>query len=385
MRIEEFHVACRMGDVCRMKVKLEEDPGLVNRVDGELGWNPLFRCIICQQEKAVEFVLKNGADLAFRSTLGETALHLAAEGGLVRTLQLLLDYGSDPDTQRNDGETALHTAVKQGNAQIVKLLLSYHATPYIRDNEGRIPRDYAESCEIICLFPEDSLFDLSDDESLPVFKLTERSFFITNESLIEPECEKHDQSGISHLSGSCDNEQSKGSLYRWLSGNRLDNLYEPLVKNGFDDIGMMKEQMDSCNPITESMLEQVGISKPGHRLRLIALLETEREAPGNLSCCMRIPRPSGTFIRSETEDWLDSIGLGYLAEKFEQAGYSDYEHLVLLMTNKCYISDERLKNDIGIEKIGHRQRILSCLREEVKLRERESGRNWDACGMCMVM
>lgn len=147
----------------------------------------------------------------------------------------------------------------------------------------------------------------------------------------------------------------------------------------------MKEQMDSCNPITESMLEMVGISKPGHRVRLIALLATEREAPGSLSCCAGTLRPSGLLIQSGPEDWLESIGLEYLTEKFEQAGYDDYEHLVLLMATNCYISDERLKTDIGIEKIGHRQRILSCLIEEVKLRERENRKNWDACGMCTVM
>lgn len=214
MRTEEFHRACRMGDVWRMKTQLEEEPQLVNRVDGELGWNPLFRCIICQQETAVEFLLENNADLAFRSALGETALHLAAEGGLLRTLQLLLDSGSDPDAQRNDGKTALHTAVKQGSAQMVEVLLSYHSSPYLRDSEGKVPGEYAESCEVIGLFPEDSLFDLSDDESLPVSKLTEKSFFITNESLIEPECEKYEQSRISHLSNSCNNEQSKDLLYR---------------------------------------------------------------------------------------------------------------------------------------------------------------------------
>ena len=75
---------------------------------------------------------------------------------------------------------------------------------------------------------------------------------------------------------------------------------------------------------------------------------------------------------------------------FIESGFADIGHLVFLMHTNYPINDNILKQ-IGINKIGHRQRILLKLKEESKnamknisfiITENES--NNIACGFCII-
>lgn len=65
---------------------------------------------------------------------------------------------------------------------------------------------------------------------------------------------------------------------------------------------------------------------------------------------------------SEMYEWLKSIKLEELWAKLEDAGYDDSELIISQMQSNMPIDDNLLKT-IGIDKIGHRMRLLAKLHE----------------------
>jgi hypothetical protein len=89
---------------------------------------------------------------------GKTALHIAAERGNLRIVQLLLEHEVDVDVADASGRTALHYAARGARAEIVALLLAGGADSEARDGEGRSPLHAAADAEcesIIRLLAQD--------------------------------------------------------------------------------------------------------------------------------------------------------------------------------------------------------------------------------------
>ena len=75
-------------------------------------------------------------------------------------------------------------------------------------------------------------------------------------------------------------------LQSWLASMRLEELHGQFAAAGYEDLGWMLAQMSSPQPITEEVLRtEVGVTKPGHRMRLLGrlLLLTSR-ARTDFSC-----------------------------------------------------------------------------------------------------
>ncbi|KAH8664515.1 hypothetical protein BX600DRAFT_464581 [Xylariales sp. PMI_506] len=76
-----------------------------------------------------------------------TELHMAAQRGLTKVVQAILERDDRPfpvDVRDRDGLTPLHLAARSGNAAIVQLLLGQGADVLAEDDGGSIPLDYAE-------------------------------------------------------------------------------------------------------------------------------------------------------------------------------------------------------------------------------------------------
>lgn len=71
----------------------------------------------------VEFLLANGAEVNFQSKKGRfTALTIAASGGNLEIVQLLLEHGADKSLAEGSGSTPLDRARQNGHSAVVALL-----------------------------------------------------------------------------------------------------------------------------------------------------------------------------------------------------------------------------------------------------------------------
>jgi ankyrin repeat protein len=136
--------AATFGDLDRLAVLLEADPGLTGRRSGD-GFTALHLAAFFGQDDAVRLLLARGADLDAHGTgwMTGTPLNSAASAGHAATVDLLLEAGADPDAVQRGGWTPLHSAAHNGDARTVELLLAHSADPSATDDDGRSVADMA--------------------------------------------------------------------------------------------------------------------------------------------------------------------------------------------------------------------------------------------------
>jgi hypothetical protein len=94
----------------------------------------------------MKLLLSRGADPKIATTLGVTALHVAAGIGwvegityewsthdTVEAVKMLLDLGLDPNAQADTGRVALHGAGHKGSTEVVQILADHGAKLDVRD------------------------------------------------------------------------------------------------------------------------------------------------------------------------------------------------------------------------------------------------------------
>lgn len=69
----------------------------------------------------------------------DRALHLAAETGNVKSVELCLKHGAYVNAQRTTLMTPLHIAAMKGDLEIVEMLCSKGADLHMKDNEKQTP------------------------------------------------------------------------------------------------------------------------------------------------------------------------------------------------------------------------------------------------------
>ena len=75
---------------------------------------------------------------------GQTAMIMAARGGKIDIVKLLISEGGKLDIQSNSGATAMSWAASNGDIDIVKLLISEGANPSLKDKDGMSAMDYVK-------------------------------------------------------------------------------------------------------------------------------------------------------------------------------------------------------------------------------------------------
>lgn len=83
--------------------------------------------------KAVELLLKDGADANDTDIDGRTPLHYAAGNGHVEIVKILLANRANIQLVTNKGNTALHTATSKGYKEIVEILCQHLSRDKISD------------------------------------------------------------------------------------------------------------------------------------------------------------------------------------------------------------------------------------------------------------
>lgn len=428
MEAADVHRACRQGDVQALLRVLEKDPQSANSLDPKLGWPPLYRAVICNQYKVAQFLLTKGADPNLKNRLGESSLHQAADSGLLDFARLLLAYDADPNIQQADGETPLHRAAEKGRYRVAELLLKAHAKADMRnvsqgrtplhlavmfnqvdtaamllahgadreakDMQGRTPLELLPTAEMsACFQTPQARSDTEEEEegdfvveeaptlrastippsrSSSLLKTPTKPVYHPRPPTAEPEtCSS---TGIAELNRtfSFGAEVRKNQLAQWLEGYKLECIASILAEAGLDDLEELISQVQSKIPLSADQLQAIGVSKPGHCVRLLAAIESEchqfrRPAPSQIpvfECCQQPISTPGYSMLPSLEEWLRQIGLSGLKSSFEAAGYDHLESILGLSRTKYALTDRDLEAQMGIKSAADRKRLLIRIRED---------------------
>lgn len=250
----------------------------------------------------------------------ESPLHYSAHRGDEAMLRLFLERGVDPNTQDLPMERSpLHCAVNSESYECVKLLMKFQADPDLKDSSGNTAFDLASGRikELLNEFEgRRSMITIIEEEEpecerasskknrlfeyLAEMKLETYFYLLVNAGFDHLDS-LHDQMktpfpitpqvlqriGISKP-GHCKRivmrlrdlnsefSDAESGFLEWLRGMKLTHLYGRFVDSGYDDLGFMKELMESQDPITDSVLKyEIGIDKPGYRIRILGRLMNE--------------------------------------------------------------------------------------------------------------
>ena len=159
----------------------------------------------------------------------------------------------------------------------------------------------------------------------------------------------------------------------------LQEYYDLMNDNGFSDILKIIEETKKGNYIKDIQLNRIGIAKPGDRAKILIRLEEKAnlydfEVPKavyyfnsnfiNNNDLNQIPKDNNLF---KFFLWLKDINLELYFFNFLNNGYFSIDLLLIQMISKNPLTDEILKNEIFIEKLGYRTRIMNKLEEEYPL------------------
>ena len=144
-----------------------------------------------------------------------------------------------------------------------------------------------------------------------------------------------------------------------------------LIDNGFDDLEVLILQTKNNIALSDKNLKEIGIKFPGERAKIIIHLE---ELAGNFPFLLEKNIIYSNILiennNSSLYKFLSSINLEEYIDIFKKNGYYNAELLYIQMASKQPITENILKNDFGLNKIGHIKRIMlnlkSCSENYIK-------------------
>ena len=161
-------------------------------------------------------------------------------------------------------------------------------------------------------------------------------------------------------------------LFEFLQQIYMQKYYDNLNNNGFEYINMIIDDTKVGNYLTDKQLKMIGITVPGDRAKILIRFEEKANM-------FEFTIPKSVYYISNNlehiEDdlnvcklnaWLRNIRLEQYIKNFILNGYFSLDLLLVQSISKNPLTDEILKDEFGIEKLGHRARILNKLKEESK-------------------
>ena len=164
---------------------------------------------------------------------------------------------------------------------------------------------------------------------------------------------------------------SNKALLDFLMQINLQKYYNAFNSNGYDDINMIIENVKKGKHISDEELKKIGINRAGDRAKILIRIQEK----ANLFD-FNIPK-SVYYIAYHLEkieddekvskfyEWLGNIRLEEYLKNFLNNGYFSVDLLFVQYISISPLNDEILKNDIGIDKLGYRARILNKIKEDI--------------------
>ena len=206
----------------------------------------------------------------------------------------------------------------------------------------------------------------NNQESQPIYIKLEKNKSISKNIINDNE----DENGLTM--------KSSKLLKNFLSQINMEKYITIFAFNGFDDINLILEQSrNGISSIQDSELKEAGIKIPGDRAKILIRIQ---EISNNFT----FPVPKEVYYSIENnktiendkniqkiKNWLKSIKVDNYFTNFINCGYYSLELLLVQMASSNPINNEILKEELGIEKIGYRSRIINKLKEDSRRYIRE--------------
>ena len=159
-------------------------------------------------------------------------------------------------------------------------------------------------------------------------------------------------------------------LIEFLSQINLLKYLNNLDSNGFDDINLLIEEAKKGDIIKDQELKEAGINSPGDRAKILIRIKEKANLFG-----FTVPKSVYYTLKNydniendqhiiDLNNWLINIKVDRYLMNFVSNGYHSIELLLMQMETENPLTTEILRDEIGIDKIGYRSRILNKLKEE---------------------
>ena len=159
-------------------------------------------------------------------------------------------------------------------------------------------------------------------------------------------------------------------LIEFLSQINLLKYFNNLDNNGFDDINLLIEEAKKGDIIKDQELKEVGINIPGDRAKILIRIKEKANLFG-FTVPKSVYYTSKDFNNIENDqhimelkNWLNNLKVEKYLMNFINNGYHSIELLLMQMETENPLTTQILKDEINIDKIGYRSRILNKLKEE---------------------
>ena len=159
-------------------------------------------------------------------------------------------------------------------------------------------------------------------------------------------------------------------LIEFLSQINLLKYLNDLDNNGFDDINLLIDEAKKGNIIKDQELKECGINIPGDRAKILIRIKEKANMFGFTLpksvyyICQNIDDVENDQHIKDLNKWLSDIKVERYLINFLENGYHSIELLLMQMETENPLTTEILRDEIGIDKIGYRSRILNKLKEE---------------------
>ena len=188
-------------------------------------------------------------------------------------------------------------------------------------------------------------------------------------------------------------------LLEFLNQINMQKYYLHLKNNGLEYINIIIEDTKKGVYITDNQLKMIGINKPGDRAKILIRIQEkanlfEYTVPKSVYYnCTNLENIEEDPNANKLCEWLKNIRLEQYLNNFLVNGYCSIDILFLQLLSNQPLTDEILKDELGINKLGHRARIFNKLKEEIRNYENQlkgsiisfqAQENSQICSECII-